>query len=204
MSGGSSVGADVLRLPAARAKSASRGRVGRARHVSRQHDPPALAAHVRRLDRDGGEERLRVRVHRRLVDLLARPDLDDLAQVHHGDAIRDVADDRQVVGDEEVREPELVLELGEQVDDLRLNRDVERRHRLVQDHQLRVQGKRASDADPLALAPGELVRKAVRVLGAEPDGAQKLLHPARALRLAGRGRGYGAARRRCRERSFAD
>ena len=51
----------------------------------------------------------------------------------------------------------------EQVDDLRLDRDVERRDGLVGDDQLRVQGERAGDADPLALAAGELVRVAVQV-----------------------------------------
>ena len=109
------------------------------------------------------------------------PDLHDLAEVHHGDAVGDVSDDREVVRDEEVREPELVLELDEQVDDLRLDRDVERGDRLVEDQHLRVQRERAGDADPLALAARELVRKAVRVLGAEPDRAQELLHASPAL-----------------------
>ena len=69
------------------------------------------------------------------VDLLARPDLDDLAEVHHRDAVRDVPYDGEIVGDEEIREAELTLELVEQVDDLRLDRDVERRDRLVEHHQ---------------------------------------------------------------------
>ena len=38
-------------------------------------------------------------------------DLDDLAEVHDGDPVGDVPDDRQVVGDEEVREPEVSLEI---------------------------------------------------------------------------------------------
>ena len=45
-----------------------------------------------------------------LVDLVPRPELDDLAEVHDGHPVGDVTDDRKVVGDEEVREPELVLE----------------------------------------------------------------------------------------------
>ena len=39
--------------------------------------------------------------------------LDDLALVHHRDPVRDVADDADVVGDEEVGEAELVLEVVE-------------------------------------------------------------------------------------------
>ena len=59
-------------------------------------------------------------------------------------AIRsDVVDDAEVVRDEDVRQVELVLQVVEQVDHLRLDRDVERRDRLVRDDQLRVQGERA-------------------------------------------------------------
>ena len=70
---------------------------------------------------------------------------------------------------------ELVLEVLEQVDDLGLDRDVERRDRLVADDQLRAQGDRPGDADALALAAGELVRVAVVVLGVQPDPLHQLL-----------------------------
>ena len=60
-----------------------------------------------------------------LVDLRARADLDDLAQVHDCDAVGHVADDREVVRDEEVGEAEITLERLEQVDHLRADRDVQ-------------------------------------------------------------------------------
>ena len=95
-----------------------------------------------------------------------RRDLDDRAQVHHGDAVGDVADDGEVVRDEQVGERELLLQLLEQVDDLRLDRDVERRDRLVRHDEVGVQGQRPGQADALALAAGELVRVAAgRVRG---------------------------------------
>ena len=93
-------------------------------------------------------------------------------------AVGDVADDVQVVGDEDVGEPELALQVLEQVQDLRLDRDVERRHRLVADDQLRVDRERARDADALALAARELVREAVVVLRVEADDLQQLLDAA--------------------------
>ena len=103
---------------------------------------------------------------------LAR-DLDDLAQVHHRDARRDVAHHGQVVRDEDVGEAQAPLQVLQQVDHLRLDRDVERRHRLVADDQLRLHRQRARDADALALAAGELVRVALRVLGREADQTQQ-------------------------------
>ncbi len=104
-----------------------------------------------------------------LVDLVAGARLDDLAEVHHRDAIGDVADHRQVVGDEDVGQAEGVLELLEQVDDAGLDRHVEGRHRLVEHDQLGLEGQGPGDADPLALPAGELVRVAVGVLGREAD-----------------------------------
>src|SRR5581483_12325298 len=53
------------------------------------------------------------------------------------------------------------LKTSHQVQDLRADRDVERRDRLVGDDQLRVQRQRAGQAEALALAAGELVRIAV-------------------------------------------
>ena len=107
-----------------------------------------------------------------------------------------MADDAEVVGDEQVGEPELVLEVLEQVDDLRLDRDVERRDRLVGDDQLRVQGQRPGDPDPLALTARELVREAVVVLGVEADPLEQLLDRARGPARGRRSRAGASGRRR--------
>ena len=48
-------------------------------------------------------------MQRVLVKLFPTRYLDDMAQVHHCDAVADVPDHRQVVGDEQVGEIELVL-----------------------------------------------------------------------------------------------
>ena len=62
-----------------------------------------------------------------------------------------------------------------QVDDLRLNRDVERGDRLVADEELRVQCERARKADALALPARELVRIPVRGVLGQADGRQELV-----------------------------
>ncbi len=121
-------------------------------------------------------------MHGRLVQRLAVRQLDDLAEVHHGDAVRDVPDDREVVRDDHVRETELVLEVVQQVHHLRLDRHVQRRHRLVGDDQLRFERERPRDADALALPARELVRIAVVVLRVETHQLKESLdlplHPA--------------------------
>ncbi len=84
--------------------------------------------------------------------------LDDLAEVHHGDAVADVFDDLEIVRDEEKRETEFVLQLLQEVHDLCLNRDVEGADGLVAHDELGPNGESAGDADALALPAGELVR----------------------------------------------
>ena len=106
-----------------------------------------------------------------------------MAEVHDHDPVGDVADDVQVVRDEDVGQPEVALEVLEQVEDLRLHGDVERRDRLVADDQLRVDRERAGDADALPLAARELVREAVVVLGVQADDLEQLLHAALDLGL---------------------
>jgi hypothetical protein len=86
------------------------------------------------------------------------------------------------VGDEQVGEVELVLQVGQQVEDLGPDGDVQGGHRLVADDQLGPQGQRPGHAHALALAAGELGRVAIVVLGVEPDQLHQLLDPASARR----------------------
>ena len=80
------------------------------------------------------------------------------------------------------RDAEPALHVAQQVDDLGLHRDVERRDRLVAHEHVGVERERAGDADALALSAGELVRKAAQHVGV-------------------RGRRGRAARRRARARA---
>jgi hypothetical protein len=81
------------------------------------------------------------------------------------------------VADEKVGQPELRLEVGQQVQHLRLHRHVERRDRFVEDQDARFGGERAGDADALRLPTGELVRVAVEELLAQVHGGEDLPDP---------------------------
>jgi len=107
-----------------------------------------------------------------------------LAQVHDGHPVRDVLHDREVVRDEEVGEVELRLQPLQQVDDLRLDGDVQRRDRLVADDEGRVHRQRPRDADALPLAARELVRVAVGEVGVHAHHPQQLLDALLALLAA--------------------
>ena len=62
----------------------------------------------------------------------------------------------KIVRDEQIRQSEPLLQVQQQVDDARLDRDVEGGHRFVEREDLRLQCQRAGDADALLLPAGEL------------------------------------------------
>ena len=91
----------------------------------------------------------------------------------HGDPVGQVADDAEVVGDEQVARPALGLQLGQQVEDRGLDRDVERARRLVGDDDPRVAGERPGDRHALLEAARQLARLEVEVaLGQAQVGGQ--------------------------------
>ena len=114
------------------------------------------------------------RVHQHLGD---RAFLHDPAVLHHDDPVAERAHDLEVVADEEVAEAPLALEPAQEVDDLRLNREVEGRGRLVEQDELGLERDRPRDGEPLALAAGELVREARGDGVGEARVAQRRLDP---------------------------
>jgi hypothetical protein len=101
---------------------------------------------------------------------------DDAARVHHDHARRELGHDAEVVRDEHHAHLQFVLELAQQVEDLRLHRDVERGRRLVGDEQLGLAGERHCDHDPLAHAARELMRVRIdaRLRSGDADELQHL------------------------------
>ena len=96
-----------------------------------------------------------------------------------------MAHDAQVVRDEHVAQTALALQVAQQVHDLALHRDIERRHRFIADDQRRIERQRAGDADPLPLPARHLMRVAVGEIRVEPAQRQQLVHPRIAPRRIG-------------------
>src|SRR6185369_10256542 len=149
-------GALRLCVGTAGAEAAARRRIDGTGHIPFKQDPRPLQPRLGHRDRR--EQRLRVRMARALEQRALVRQLDDLAQVHHRHPCRDMAHHRQVVRDKDVGEAEAPLQILQQVDDLGLDRDIQRRHRLVADDQLRLHRKCSRDADALALSAGKFVR----------------------------------------------
>src|ERR1700730_1946132 len=115
------------------------------------------------------------------IELIHGGYLDDFAQIHDRNPVAHVPDNREVMRNENVGQPELLLKVGQQVENLRLDRNVQSRDGLVRDDQLGSKGQGAGDADALPLATRELGGEPVVVFGVEADQAHQLLHLALAL-----------------------
>ncbi|KAG0928437.1 hypothetical protein G6F31_017726 [Rhizopus arrhizus] len=89
------------------------------------------------------------------------------------------------MADEQVRQVQFFAQVHEKIQDLRLDRHVQRGHGFVADQHGRLHGQRAGDADALALPARDLVREAVAVFGVQAHFLQGLVDAAG--NLGGRG-----------------
>ena len=105
--------------------------------------------------RDRLEQGARVELARVSEHLGDGPRLDDAAVLEHRDGVGDLPHEGKVVGDEEIGESELLLQLEQHLEDARLHGDIQRRCRLVEHDHIGLQHECAGDRDPLALAAGQ-------------------------------------------------
>src|SRR5665647_998031 len=159
--------ASVDGLGAAWMETAARRDVDWVRRLALEDHVFALGEWVRH--RDHADQGLGVGVFRVGHHLERLADLDDAAQVHDGDAVADHPGQREVVGDEDVGDPHLLLLLDHKLEDVVADGDIEAGHRLVGDDHVRPEHGGPGDADALPLPAGELVRVAVQVLGGRPQ-----------------------------------
>lgn len=110
-----------------------------------------------------------------------RSKLDDFAEVHDGDPIRDVFNHRKIVGDEDEREVHLSTKLREQVENLRLNRNIEGGHGFVGYEDFRFERERPGNRDALALSAGEFMRVLPHQTGGETNQTHEVRHACRDL-----------------------
>ena len=84
-------------------------------------------------------------------ELGGRSDLDNLAEVHDSHAVCDMAHDRQIVRNEEIRQLQVFLQVHQQVDHLGPDRNVQSRHWLVQYEYAWIQRERSCNPGSLSL-----------------------------------------------------
>ena len=117
--------------------------------------------------------------------------LDHMAGVHHSHMAADLRHDAQVVGDHQYCGVAGFHHFSQQLQNLRLQRDIQRRRRFVRDQQPRTPHQCHRDQHALTHAAGELVRVVIGTPGGVGDAdALQHLHaelPRRALALCAAG-----------------
>ncbi len=149
--------------------------IDRRRHVATQE--LAFTALGRIGDGDRIEQGLGVGVAWVLIKFRGRREFDDLAEIHHGDAVAHVFHDIEAVGDEEITQAHIALQIEQEIEHLALHGDIERGDGFVTDDELGLQCNGARDANALALPTAEFEREAVGRGGAEADFVEQISHP---------------------------
>ena len=171
----------------------------RSGHVGDLH---VVRADERLADPVGGADEAHHELRLGMVVEVGRPaGLLDRAVVHDHDLLGDVHRLLLIVGDEDRRHVDLVVEPAQPLAQLGAHARVERPEGLVEQQHLGLDRERPGERHALALAAGELARVAVRE-ALELDQLEQLLDPILDLLLAA-ACGSGGRRRRCRARSCA-
>ena len=166
----------------ARMKRTTAWRVDGRGNITRQNDALALGILVHH--RYGGNQRLRVRMFGRTTDGFGQSGLDNAAKVHNQYAAADVLHHRQIVRHKQVSKAMLLLQVPQQVDDLRLHGYIESTDGFVANDEPGLDSQGASDADALSLATAEFMRVTSGVRGVEPDIVKQVLDSTAALSRA--------------------
>ena len=91
-------------------------------------------------------------------------EFDQPSAPQHGNAVRDAPDDGQIVADEQQAQPAFPLNVEQQLQDRRLDRDIQRGSRFIRNDHLGLWGQGAGDGNALTLPAREFMRQAVEHL----------------------------------------
>src|SRR5271169_6064487 len=95
-----------------------------------------------------------------LIKPRRRPAFDKRSTLQYSDLACHIARGGKVVGNEQRGKSHLLLQVLDKVEDLRLNGNVERTHRFVEDDKPRGRDQSACDGNALALSTRQFVRVA--------------------------------------------
>ncbi len=109
---------------------------------------------------------------------------DDASAIHDGDPVCQVFDHAEIVRNEQVGDAKFVLKLAQQVQNLSLDGNVERRRGFVADQHFGFNRQRPGNRNALALAAGKFVRIARERVDRQPHPLDQLRRVRRARFLA--------------------
>src|SRR3954468_8674220 len=151
----------------ARVERTATGRFDGGGDFALEHDPAGGLFGVE--FRHGGDKRAGVGMARVVHDFGGLTGLHNPAEVHDKDSLADVLDDGEIVRNEKIREAEPRLQVLQEINDLRLDGNVEGTDRFITDNQFWFDGEGSGNPDSLALATAEFVRITIGMVRSEAD-----------------------------------
>jgi hypothetical protein len=94
---------------------------------------------------------------RALHNLFGASQFDNASQIHDGDPVRDMPNDTEIMGYEQVGQPVFLAQIHEEIHHLGLNGYVQSADGFVADDEVGFQGNGPGNANALPLSPRELV-----------------------------------------------
>ena len=143
-------GANFFGVDTAGSKAASRLGFDGRRNFSFQKN--SLSLHINVRNGNGRKQCLGIGMGRMLEKLFTRAEFHDFTQIHYHDIGGNVLVHRQIVGNEQISQGSLLLEILHQIQDLGLYRYIQSRYRLIAYDELGVQSQGPGNTNALAAA----------------------------------------------------
>ena len=103
--------------------------------------------------------------------------LNNMPKIHNTNTIGNMFYHGKVMGDEEVGQTQLFLKLDQQIDNLRLNGNIQCRYRLITDNKFRIYSQSSRNTDTLPLSAGKLMRETTCMLFIQAYQREKFMDP---------------------------
>ena len=116
-------------------------------------------------------------MRRAAIKLACAGVFDDAAKVHNGNPVAHKFHHAQIMRNKHICQVLFLLQIFHQVQDLSLNRNIQRGNRFVAYKRFRIHAHGTRNADSLALAAGEFVGEAVHIVCRELNRLQQLSDP---------------------------
>src|SRR5258708_34445579 len=108
---------------------------------------------------------------------------DDAPFLHDDNGVANLRRNAQIMGDEQDTDLGYCTDILEQIENLSLNRNIERRHGLIGHQEIRTEGQSTGNAYALSLPSGKLMRIASHDIRSEADQSQEFTRLCRGLLL---------------------
>ena len=113
---------------------------------------------------------------RGIEEIFRCSNLGEFSKIHHGNTVRQVLHHIQIMRNKQIGQMEFLLEVAQQIQDLRRNRHIQSGDGFVTDNEFWVEGQGPRNANPLPLPARKLMRVPRLMFRPQAHFHQQLIH----------------------------